>query len=245
LRRCNRFRGFSANFARHGNLRGNYRILQGLNCKKLKSGSNSDGDGRYCSLNSRHSRAREVARSGANERERRGDSIPYLTYRGDASWRSNFAEEVATAGLFCSWLHFYPWRLPAGTTARTQAGQGRTVLHFLVVVCSTREGRRQVRAPGGGAQGDGRGTQGWAWRNAASWWRTRASRRGTAGGLGDGGGCAGTRGGKREVEKCETRVTRAGFIGTRRPEVWQAGGREGSRGGCVACRWAQGRGIRL
>jgi hypothetical protein len=66
LRRYNRSRGFPANFARHINLRDNYRILQGLNCKKLKSSSN--GDGGYCSSNSRRSRAREVARSGANER---------------------------------------------------------------------------------------------------------------------------------------------------------------------------------
>jgi hypothetical protein len=50
--------------------------------------------------NSRLSRAREVGRSGANERGRRGDSIPYLTYQGDASWRSNFAGEEAPAGLF-------------------------------------------------------------------------------------------------------------------------------------------------
>jgi hypothetical protein len=69
--------------------------------------------------------------------------------------------------------------------------------------------------------------------------------RNTGGGLGDGGGCARTRGGKGEVEICKTRVTRAGFIGTWRPEVWQAGGREGSLGGCTACRWARGRGIRL
>jgi hypothetical protein len=59
--------------------------------------------GVHCSSNSHHSRAREVARSGANERGRREDSIPYLTYRGDASWRSNFAEEVMAAGLFCFW----------------------------------------------------------------------------------------------------------------------------------------------
>jgi hypothetical protein len=50
---------------------------------------------------------------------------------------------------------------------------------------------------------------------------------------------------KHEAERCETRVTRARFIGTRRHEVWQVGGREGSRGGCAACRWAPGRGIRL
>jgi hypothetical protein len=37
LRRCNSSRGFSANFARHKNLCDNYRILQGLNCKKLKN----------------------------------------------------------------------------------------------------------------------------------------------------------------------------------------------------------------
>jgi hypothetical protein len=43
LRRHNRSRGFSANFARHRNLRDNYRILQGLNCKKLKSGSKTAG----------------------------------------------------------------------------------------------------------------------------------------------------------------------------------------------------------
>jgi hypothetical protein len=35
LRRCNRSRGFSANFARHRNLRDNYRIFQGLNREKL------------------------------------------------------------------------------------------------------------------------------------------------------------------------------------------------------------------
>jgi hypothetical protein len=56
--------------------------------------------GGYNSSNSHRSRAREVARSGANERGRRGDSIPYLTYRGDASWRSNFTrEEVPTGPL--------------------------------------------------------------------------------------------------------------------------------------------------
>jgi hypothetical protein len=57
----------------------------------------TDGD---CSSNSGRSSAREVAGSDANERGRRGDSNPYLTYRGDASWRSNFAGEVAPAGLF-------------------------------------------------------------------------------------------------------------------------------------------------
>jgi hypothetical protein len=40
--------------------------------------------------------------SGENERGRRGDSIPYLTYCGDAPWRSNFTEEDAAAVLFCS-----------------------------------------------------------------------------------------------------------------------------------------------
>jgi hypothetical protein len=35
LRRCNRSRGFSANFARHGNLQDNYRIFQGLICNSF------------------------------------------------------------------------------------------------------------------------------------------------------------------------------------------------------------------
>jgi hypothetical protein len=39
LRRCNRSRVFSANFARHRNLRDNYRILQRLNCEKLGTAS--------------------------------------------------------------------------------------------------------------------------------------------------------------------------------------------------------------
>jgi hypothetical protein len=52
--------------------------------------------------------------------------------------------------------------------------------------------------------------------------------------LGDGGGGAGTRAGKREAKRCEVRVTRAGFIGTWRPEIWQPGGHEGSQGGCTA-----------
>jgi hypothetical protein len=121
LRRCNRSRGFFANFARHRNLRDNYKILQGLNCKKLETGSN--GDDGYCSSNSHRSRARKVARSGANERGPRGDSIPYLTYSGGASWRSNFAEEVATAGLFCSWLHFCPWRQPSGLQGGAAQGK--------------------------------------------------------------------------------------------------------------------------
>jgi hypothetical protein len=60
--------------------------------------------GGHCSSNSRRSRAREVARSGANERGRRGDSIPYLTYRGDASWWSNFVEEVGGGCLFILFL---------------------------------------------------------------------------------------------------------------------------------------------
>jgi hypothetical protein len=35
LRRCNRSKGFSANFARHRNLHDNYRIFQGLNHKNF------------------------------------------------------------------------------------------------------------------------------------------------------------------------------------------------------------------
>jgi hypothetical protein len=123
LRRCNRSRGFSVNFARHGNLRDNYRIFQGLNRKSFKSGSN-DGGG-YFSSNCHRSRAREVARSGANERGRRGDSIPYLTYRGDAPWRSNFMEEDAAAVPFiCSgWLA--PASIPGGAGWCAQAGERR------------------------------------------------------------------------------------------------------------------------
>jgi hypothetical protein len=55
--------------------------------------------GSYNSSNSRHSRPWEVARSGPNERGQCGDSIPYLTYRGDASWWLNFIGEEAAAGL--------------------------------------------------------------------------------------------------------------------------------------------------
>jgi hypothetical protein len=57
------------------------------------------------------------------------------------------------------------WRTETHGGAGTRALQGRTVLHFLVVVCSTREGHKQVRASGcgkgtgGGAQGDDRETQ--------------------------------------------------------------------------------------
>jgi hypothetical protein len=42
LRRCNRSRGFSAKFARHRNLHVNYRIFQGLICKKLGTASHGD-----------------------------------------------------------------------------------------------------------------------------------------------------------------------------------------------------------
>jgi hypothetical protein len=69
--------GFSANFARHRNLSDNYIIFQGLNCKSFTAHSN--GGGGYCSSNYHRSRAREIARSGANERGTRGfHSIPYL-----------------------------------------------------------------------------------------------------------------------------------------------------------------------
>jgi hypothetical protein len=96
--------------------------------------------GGNCFPNCRRSRAREIARSGANERARRGDSIPYLTYRGDASWWSNFVEEEAAAGLFMVaaplfmvvvqwWLCL--WRRPAehldGAGGGGGAGQGQDV----------------------------------------------------------------------------------------------------------------------
>jgi hypothetical protein len=55
--------------------------------------------GAHCWPNSQHSRAREIGRSGAKERGRQGDSIPYLTYRADASWWLNFIGEVAVAVL--------------------------------------------------------------------------------------------------------------------------------------------------
>jgi hypothetical protein len=83
LKRYNRSRGFSAKFARYRKVHDNYRIFQGLNCKKLHNTAMVVGG--YCFGNSRQSRAREIARSRANERGRRVDSIPYLTYRGGAS----------------------------------------------------------------------------------------------------------------------------------------------------------------
>jgi hypothetical protein len=48
----------------------------------------------------------------------------------------------------------------------------------------------------------------------------------------------------RGAKRCEARVTRVGFIGTRRSDIWQPGGHEGSWGECAACRWARGRVIR-
>jgi hypothetical protein len=76
----------------------NYKIFGGLYCKKLETVPMVAGG--YNFSNSCRSRAREVARSGANERGRRGDSIPYITYRRNASWWSNLAGEEAAAGLF-------------------------------------------------------------------------------------------------------------------------------------------------
>jgi hypothetical protein len=60
--------------------------------------------GGYCFANSRHSRSREIARSGAKERGRRGDSISYLTCSRDASWWLDFDGEDAAAVPpdFCS-----------------------------------------------------------------------------------------------------------------------------------------------
>jgi hypothetical protein len=75
--------------------------------------------GRYCSSNSHRSRAQEVARSGANERGRRGDSIPYLTYRGDASWLSNFDQE----GDGCGSVHGGGWAPGADCRGAAAAGK--------------------------------------------------------------------------------------------------------------------------
>jgi hypothetical protein len=112
--------------------------------------------------------------------------------------------------------------------------------HMSTTTCGTgcAEVGKGQSAQGGKALAGGAGQS--AWRSTASRRRTRVSRRGTGGGLGGGGGCAGTRGGKCKAERCETRVMRVGFIGTRRPEVWQAGGREGSRGGGGGARRAGG-----
>jgi hypothetical protein len=60
--------------------------------------------GGYSFANSHHSRARKIMRSGANERGRRGDLIPYLTYRGGASWWPDFAGEEGGDGLLVLFL---------------------------------------------------------------------------------------------------------------------------------------------
>jgi hypothetical protein len=103
LKRCNRSRRFSAKFARHTKNCRNYKISKGLNCKSL--GTAPMVAGGYCFANSHHSRAWEIATIEAKERGRRGDSIPYLTYRGGASWWPDFAGEVAAVVLpgLCSW----------------------------------------------------------------------------------------------------------------------------------------------
>jgi hypothetical protein len=53
----------------------------------------------YCFANSHHSRAWEIVRSGAKERGRRGDSIPYLNDCRGASWWPDFAGEEGDGGL--------------------------------------------------------------------------------------------------------------------------------------------------
>jgi hypothetical protein len=87
--------------------------------------------------------------SGANERGRRGDSIPYLTYRGNASRRSNFAEEDATAvcSVLCGLCS-----VPALVAVCCAPGQGG---------CGCRRGAvlRQERE-GAGAALEGRGRTG-------------------------------------------------------------------------------------
>jgi hypothetical protein len=77
--------------------------------------------GGCCLSNPRRSRAREIARSGANERGRRGDSIPYITYRGDASWWSNFTTEEGSGGSVpCGGVSARGWRLVGEHVARLQ-----------------------------------------------------------------------------------------------------------------------------
>jgi hypothetical protein len=68
LNRCNRSRGFSANFTRHRKIHDNYGFLRGLKLQKLHSIAMVAGG--YYFSNPRHSRALEIARSGANERGR-------------------------------------------------------------------------------------------------------------------------------------------------------------------------------
>jgi hypothetical protein len=122
LRRCNRSRGFFEIFARHRKIHDNYTFLQGLNCKKLQHSAMVTGG--HCSPNFRQFRAWEVARSGANERGRWGDSIPYLTYHGDASWWSNFVKEEVTAGLLQAVSLLFVVAVLQGTKAVQEEVQG-------------------------------------------------------------------------------------------------------------------------
>jgi hypothetical protein len=76
LRRCNRSRGFSANFTRHKNLCDNYVIFQGLICNSFTGGG-------YCSSNE-HGRSRDAGQMKEDD-----EGIPFHTlltvgtHRGD------------------------------------------------------------------------------------------------------------------------------------------------------------------
>jgi hypothetical protein len=103
--------------------------------------------GGHSFANSHRSRAWEIMRSGANERGRGGDSIPYLTYHGDASWWPNFAGEESVGGSVSG----YSWA---------------AALLFLVAALGIRGGA------GGGGQGEG-AAQGeeLAAARQGKWWR--------------------------------------------------------------------------
>jgi hypothetical protein len=138
----------------------NYRIFQGLNFKSL--GTAPMVAGGYCWLNSWHSRAREIARRRAKERGRRGDSIPYFTYRGGggASWWPNFAGEEGGGGsipVLGGGASAQGWRHWSGAASRGGAWRG----------CRSRAGPRRAGVRGKGAtalmmaahrgRGEGRG----------------------------------------------------------------------------------------
>jgi hypothetical protein len=81
----------------------------------------------------------------ANESRRRGDSIPYLTYRGGASWWLNFAGKEGGGGSVCgcSWTVALLF-MAAALGIRGGVGGG-----------SQEEGRRAGGRLWGGRQGGG------------------------------------------------------------------------------------------
>jgi hypothetical protein len=123
----------------------------------------------------------------------------------------------------------------AQTWARRKQNLGRRL--FCRWHARQEEGRTGAALEGRRSRGTATACRGGARRPGGRqhfWWRT--SRRSCGGcrrsrsrraahrkqghrqlGHGNGSGCAGMRGKEREAERCETRVTRAGFIGTRRP----------------------------